>query len=114
MRHKFNDNPLWTEREFSHPERTIRLGSLFSGIGAIEQALNLMNVKHTNVFACDNGELELKLLPTTHQAEYDKLKKIANREKVIKDSVESAEKASADQERLLKAEQAEKKFRDNI
>ncbi len=55
----------------------IRLGTLFSGIGAIEQALNLMNINHANVFACDNGELELKLLPSEKQKEYDKLKKIA-------------------------------------
>ena len=55
----------------------IRLGTLFSGIGAIEQALNLMNVEHENVFACDNGELELKLLPQKEQEEYDRLKKIA-------------------------------------
>lgn len=54
----------------------IRLGTLFSGIGAIEQALNMMNVEHTIVFACDNGELELKLLPSDLQKEYDKLKKI--------------------------------------
>lgn len=55
----------------------IRLGTLFSGIGAIEQALNLMSINHANVFACDNGELELKLLPIKLQKEYDKLKKIA-------------------------------------
>lgn len=55
----------------------IRLGTLFSGIGAVEQALNLMNIDHANVFACDNGELELKLLPGEKQKEYDKLKKIA-------------------------------------
>lgn len=54
----------------------IRLGTLFSGIGAIEQALNFMNVDHANVFACDNGELDLKLLPSEKQKEYDKLKKI--------------------------------------
>ena len=54
----------------------IRLGTLFSGIGAIEQALNLMNVNHENVFACDNGELELKILPLSEQKEYDELKKI--------------------------------------
>lgn len=58
-------------------ELMIRLGTLFSGIGAIEQALNLMNVEHTIVFACDNGELELKLLPGEKQEEYDKLRKIA-------------------------------------
>jgi DNA (cytosine-5)-methyltransferase 1 len=55
----------------------IRLGTLFSGIGAIEQALNLMNVDHEIVFACDNGELELKILPPSEQKEYDVLKKIA-------------------------------------
>lgn len=55
----------------------IRLGTLFSGIGAIEQALKVMEVEHMNVFACDNGELELKLLPISLQHEYDKLKKIA-------------------------------------
>lgn len=55
----------------------IRLGTLFSGIGAIEQALDIMGVEHANVFACDNGELELKLLPAPMQKEYDKLKKIA-------------------------------------
>ena len=50
---------------------------MFSGIGAIEQALKLMNIKHKVIFACDNGELELKLLPSSLQQEYDKLKKIA-------------------------------------
>ncbi len=54
----------------------IRLGTLFSGIGAIEQALSLMEIKHKIVFACDNGELELKLLPTSEQKEFDLLKKI--------------------------------------
>lgn len=56
----------------------IRLGTLFSGIGAIEHALYRLGVNHSIVFACDNGELELKLLPTELQTEYDKLKKIAS------------------------------------
>lgn len=55
----------------------IRLGTLFSGIGAIEQALLRMGEEHVNVFACDNGEIELKLLPHDIQQEYDTLKKIA-------------------------------------
>lgn len=54
----------------------IRLGTLFSGIGAIEQALLRMGVEHSLIFACDNGELELKLLPEAKQKEYDELKKI--------------------------------------
>lgn len=55
----------------------IRLGTLFSGIGAIEQALLRLGEAHQIVFACDNGELELKLLPDLLQKEYDSLKKIA-------------------------------------
>ncbi len=54
----------------------IKLGTLFSGIGAIEQALKLMDVEGHNVFACDNGELELKLLSAADQNEFDRLKKI--------------------------------------
>ncbi len=37
----------------------IRLATLFSGIGAIEQALIKQNIEHKIVFACDNGEREL-------------------------------------------------------
>lgn len=48
----------------------IRLGTLFSGIGAIEQALLRMGEEHINVFACDNGEIDLKLLPQEEQKEY--------------------------------------------
>lgn len=54
----------------------IRLGTLFSGIGAIEQALLRMEEEHINVFACDNGEIELKMLPDDLQEEFDVLKKI--------------------------------------
>ncbi len=57
----------------------IRLGTLFSGIGAIEQALLLMEEEHINVFACDNGEIDLKLLPLAEQKEYDKLRKISQK-----------------------------------
>lgn len=39
----------------------IRLGTLFSGIGAIEQAFIKMKLDHELVFACDNGERELSL-----------------------------------------------------
>ncbi len=56
----------------------IQIGTLFSGIGAIEYALYRLGVNHSIVFACDNGELELKLLPSELQTEYDKLKKIAS------------------------------------
>lgn len=38
----------------------IRLATVFSGIGAIESALDYLNEEHEIVFACDNGERELK------------------------------------------------------
>ena len=37
----------------------IRLATLFSGIGAIEQAFIKLGIDHKIVFACDNGEREL-------------------------------------------------------
>lgn len=37
----------------------IRLATVFSGIGAIEHALDRMQVKHKIVFTCDNGDVEI-------------------------------------------------------
>lgn len=39
----------------------LRIGTLFSGIGAFEHALNQLNIKHSIQFACDCGERELPL-----------------------------------------------------
>lgn len=41
-------------------KKLLRVGTLFSGIGAFEQALKQMKIKHKIVFACDNGERYLK------------------------------------------------------
>ena len=57
----------------------IRLGTLFSGIGAIEQALLRLKEEHINVFACDNGEIDLQLLPQEEQKEYNRLRKISQK-----------------------------------
>ena len=37
----------------------IRLGTVFSGIGAIEQALLRLDMDHEIEFACDNGDVEI-------------------------------------------------------
>lgn len=39
----------------------LNLGSVFSGIGAVEQALRKMNIPFYIEFACDNGERELSV-----------------------------------------------------
>jgi DNA (cytosine-5)-methyltransferase 1 len=50
----------------------IRLGTLFSGIGAIEFALKRLEWEHEVIFACDNGNVNLDL-------DYDSLlKKVKN------------------------------------
>ena len=37
----------------------IRLATVFSGIGAIEHALKRMDIDHSIVFACDNGDIDV-------------------------------------------------------
>lgn len=44
----------------SKEKKTLRVGTLFSGIGAFEQALLQLKIPHEIVFACDNGERYLK------------------------------------------------------
>ena len=39
----------------------IKLATLFSGIGAVEQALIRMGIDYEIVFACDNGDIEIDL-----------------------------------------------------
>ena len=44
----------------------LKLGTVFSGIGAVEHALDLLKVPYEIEFACDNGERRLK-------TDYDKI-----------------------------------------
>ena len=46
-------NINWQTRDFSHMERTIRLGTSFSGIGAVEYAFKRLGVKTDLMFAGD-------------------------------------------------------------
>jgi DNA (cytosine-5)-methyltransferase 1 len=38
----------------------LNVASVFSGIGAPEQAMLKLGIKTNIVFACDNGEIEIK------------------------------------------------------
>lgn len=51
----------------------IKLATVFSGIGAIEQALKRLNVNHEVVFACDNGEI---IINVDTDSELDKIRKM--------------------------------------
>ena len=62
----------------------IKLATVFSGIGAIEQALLRLGIQHEIVFACDNGERKLKI----SQGDLDELLKDLDddkKEEVIRD-----------------------------
>lgn len=43
----------WRDKEFSNPHSTIRIGTMFSGIGAIEYALKRLNLNSDIKFASD-------------------------------------------------------------
>lgn len=43
----------WKSKEFQFPNNTVRLGTLFSGIGAIEHAFQRLKINHKIVFAGD-------------------------------------------------------------
>ncbi len=56
----------------------IRLATVFSGIGAIEQALERMNIPYDLEFACDNGDVEISV---DYEKELKKIKKMDSPEK---------------------------------
>lgn len=58
-----------------HYTKEIKIGTLFSGIGAFEEALYQLDIPHTIKFACDNGEIELIPLDINERREYKKLDK---------------------------------------
>lgn len=68
----------------------MRLATVFSGIGAIEQALRRLNKPYEIVFACDNGDVELSLLEGEDLNEYARLRKLRSK-KILKDPNEEAE-----------------------
>lgn len=53
----------------------IKVGTLFSGIGAFEQGLKNLKQQHRNLFAVDNGEIEINIDYETH---FNKIRKMKN------------------------------------
>ena len=62
-----SDGPSWKDLQFSHLENTVRIGTLFSGIGAIEHAFQRLKLKHKIIFA---GDIEPRC-KTSYFANYD-------------------------------------------
>lgn len=60
----------------------MKLATVFSGIGAIEQALRRIGIDYDVVFACDNGDVELNLLEGEELKEYGRLKKLRSKKQL--------------------------------
>ncbi|MEG0283221.1 MAG: DNA (cytosine-5-)-methyltransferase [Erysipelotrichales bacterium] len=51
----------------------LKIGTLFSGIGAVEQALIRMNKDHEIIFACDNGNIDIDI---NYEDELEKVRRL--------------------------------------
>lgn len=60
--------------------KNLKVGTLFSGIGAFEQALEILSMPHDIQFACDNGGLELETIATNEELE--KIKELNSSDKL--------------------------------
>lgn len=49
-----NTKEDWQKKKFLYPQKKIKVATLFSGIGAIEHALERLRLKNEIIFACDN------------------------------------------------------------
>lgn len=54
----------------------IRLATLFSGIGSVEQSLERANISHKIIFACDNGDINIEY---NHELEFNKIKNMTSK-----------------------------------
>ncbi len=89
----------------------VRLATCFSGIGAIEHALNRMGVDNEIVFACDNGDVDIltkdiALDIAEIEAEFKDLKRIIN--EIEDDDYKSELKRDLERDSELFDEQKEK------
>ena len=103
----------------------IKLATVFSGIGAIEQSLKRLGIDYQVVFACDNGDVELNLLEGDELKEYTSLKKLRSK-KQLKDpnDISKLEQYSLKENQLaenlrhqilkLSSEQEKKEFVDKL
>ena len=62
----------WQGKDFTNPKKTIRIGSLFSGIGAPEQALKRLNLKHKILFAGDIDKFVKESYFSNYEIEEDR------------------------------------------
>lgn len=76
------DNQLSITFPENNPlNKALKVGTLFSGIGAFEQALKQLGIDHEIKFACDNGEIEL--IPLYDAIDRKEYKRLDNKSKSL-------------------------------
>ncbi len=63
----------------------IKLATVFSGIGAIEQAFKRLHVDNEIVFACDNGDVEIDVNTDVELAKIKQMKSTTEKRKYVED-----------------------------
>ena len=64
-----------------HKDKSIKIATVFSGIGALEESFKQLNIPSEIIFACDNGERDPKCkLKFLSQAAKESL---SNKEEII-------------------------------
>ena len=76
----------------------LKVATVFSGIGAIEQALKRMSIKHDIVFACDNGN---RVINIDYEKEYAEIKSLSS-SKEKKDYVDKLYRENSRQTNFVK------------
>ncbi len=87
----YMNNELYKKESAVGKTKKISVGTAFSGIGAIEHALDILNIPHEIAFACDNGGILFEDI--ANEDEIKKLNSLVN-EKEKTSFVESVYKKS--------------------
>lgn len=98
---RFNVEPTIYNGE-SKSDDSIKVGTLFSGIGAFEEALKQLDIAHEIKFACDNGETEL--IPLEDARDRKKYKELNRRVRSL-DELEKIELSNYKNKIQCKVEQ---------
>lgn len=78
----------------------LKIATIFSGIGAVEQAALRLNINHKIIFACDNGGINLYKKSRPYYLN-EIIEKLVEIEKKIKNLAEHDEKSSLDLKKNL-------------
>lgn len=94
--------------------KTLKVATVFSGIGAPEFALRRLGVKHDVIFACDNGDTKLDLLTPNERLALDGIDSSKDRDKKASEMQSAHVEALWQQIKSLKSKEEKKQLVDSL